>query len=260
MSKVAIGLAVLLAGGFIAWRVWQMRQTPPPPPKAMPLAPAPVVVADAQPVPQIQHPVEKVSAAPRAKLPPLDDSDIAIHDKLADLFGTKKLVELFILDGMIRRIVATVDSLPREQVAPSLWPLKPVPGEFAVDKAAGTLALGPKNFTRYTSRVKVAESLDPKKVAAVYLRFYPLFQQAYRDLGYPQGYFNDRLVEVIDHLLSTPEPAQPMRLTQPHVRYEYADADLQGRSAGQKMLFRMGPQNAASFKGVLRELRREITR
>ena len=42
-------------------------------------------------------------------------------------------------------------------------------------------------------------------MAVVYERLYPLFQQAYEDLGYPGKYFNDRLVEVIDHLLQTPE-------------------------------------------------------
>ena len=51
------------------------------------------------------------------------------------------------------------------------------------------------------------ESVDTGRLAALYVRFYPLFQQAYRDLGYPNGYFNDRLVEVIDHLLVTPEIA-----------------------------------------------------
>jgi hypothetical protein len=258
MSKVAIGLVVVLVAAFIGWKVWESRKTPPPPPpKAAAPLPPPVVVADAQPVPQIQHPVEKVAPS---KLPPLDSSDMALHDKLADLMGTKKLVEFFVLDGMIRKIVATVDSLPREQVPLSLSPLKPLSGDFVTEGAGGSLTLSPKNYARYGTRITLLRSLDPRKVANVYLRFYPLFQQAYRDLGYPQGYFNDRLVEVIDHLLATPEPAQPIRLTQPHVRYEYADAELQGRSAGQKLMFRMGPQNAAAFKGVLRELRREITR
>ena len=43
----------------------------------------------------------------------------------------------------------------------------------------------------------------------MYKQYYPLFQQAYVDLGYPEGYFNDRLVEVIDHLLATPGRDRP---------------------------------------------------
>ncbi len=50
--------------------------------------------------------------------------------------------------------------------------------------------------------VGIVRKLDMKQVADVYLRFYPLFQGAYQDLGYPTGYFNDRLVQVIDSLLA----------------------------------------------------------
>jgi len=53
-------------------------------------------------------------------------------------------------------------------------------------------------------------TLDNHKLIAVYVEYYPLFQQAYDDLGYPSAYFNDRLVEVIDHLLETPDTKDPM--------------------------------------------------
>jgi len=37
-----------------------------------------------------------------------------------------------------------------------------------------------------------------------------LFQQSYEDLGYPGQYFNDRLVEVIDDMLKTPDVQGPI--------------------------------------------------
>jgi hypothetical protein len=92
----------------------------------------------------------------------------------------------------------------------------------------------------------------------LYVRFYPLCQQAYVDLGYPNGYFNDRLVEVIDHLLAAPEMTGPIKLTVSHVLYEYADPEIEARSAGQKLLIRMGAENAAQVKAKLREIRREV--
>jgi hypothetical protein len=73
-------------------------------------------------------------------------------------------------------------------------------------------------------------------------------------------YFNDRLVQVIDNLLETPEVKAPIKLVQPKVFYEYADPSLESRSAGQKLLLRMGPANAEIIKGKLRELRAEIVR
>jgi hypothetical protein len=91
------------------------------------------------------------------------------------------------------------------------------------------------------------------------VRFYPLFQQAYHDLGYPSGYFNDRLIDVIDNLLATPQTAAPASLVQPHVLYEFANPDLESLSAGQKIMLRMGSENASHVRTKLRELRRMLT-
>ena len=99
-----------------------------------------------------------------------------------------------------------------------------------------------------------------RQLASTYKRLYPLFQQAYVDLGYPNGYFNNRLVEVIDHLLATPELEMPAQLTQPSVYFEFADPELEQRSAGQKLLIRLGNNNAAAVKLKLRELRREVAK
>jgi len=93
----------------------------------------------------------------------------------------------------------------------------------------------------------------------VYLRFYPLFQKAYQDLGYPTGYFNDRLVKVIDMLLATPQIAAPIDLVRPNVMYVYADPKVESLPAGQKLLIRMGTDNAAVVKAKLMELRAIIT-
>ena len=40
--------------------------------------------------------------------------------------------------------------------------------------------------------------------------------------------------------------------------YTFADPALEGRSAGQKLLIRMGPANARIIKAKLREFRAEI--
>jgi hypothetical protein len=170
------------------------------------------------------------------------------------------LRKFFDLEDIVRRIVATVDNLPRESYATRLNPVKPIPGPFVASGRDATLVIAPANEKRYAEFVRLAESVDPARAVALYLRFYPLFQQAYVDLGYPQGYFNDRLVAVIDHLLAAPEVSGPVRLATPHVLYEYVDAELQERSAGQKALIRMGPANAARLKARLRELRAEIVK
>ncbi|RPJ48250.1 MAG: DUF3014 domain-containing protein, partial [Betaproteobacteria bacterium] len=78
------------------------------------------------------------------------------------------------------------------------------------------------------------------------------------ELGYPKGHFNDRLVAVIDHLLEAPELKTPVALVRPKVLYLYADPELEARSAGQKMLMRMGAEHAGRVKTTLREIRAAI--
>src|SRR5260370_335856 len=124
----------------------------------------------------------------------------------------------------------------------------------------GSVAIGADNAARYTPYVVAMEAIDSAKLVAIYVRLYPLFQQAYAELGYPSRYFNDRLFEVIDHLLATPDVRGPVALVQPKVLYEYADPSLQDLSAGQKMLVRMGPENEAKVKAKLRELKKALSR
>ena len=117
---------------------------------------------------------------------------------------------------------------------------------------AGPLRVRKPRFIR-------VKAVDLPAFVREYANFYPVFQAAYRDIGYPDRYFNDRLVEVIDLLLATPDIAAPLRLKRPGVMYTFADPDLESLSAGQKILLRVGPANEALIKSRLRELRGLVT-
>jgi hypothetical protein len=259
MYKVIVAVALAVVAGLIYW-FWVASKPVPAPVAAppVPVLPATPPLPDARPDVQ-SHPPPRAAADSRT-LPALDESDPLLRERLGKLFGVRRLGEFLLLEGFIRRVVATVDALPREQVASDSWPLRPVREDFVVDTDASGLMLSTRNAERYVSRVRLAEAADPKAVVDLYARLYPLFEQAYRDLGYPKGFFNDRLIEVIDHLLQTPEVHGVIRLQQPNVRYEFADPDLQGRSAGQKILLRMGLENERRIKAVLRALRAEIVK
>ncbi len=257
-------LAVAIAGGYWFWDEIQKRPAPPPPapPRAEAPTPAPAPPVTEAP-PAIQHPMQTPSPpqeqAPAVEpLPPLADSDTMAREALAGLLGPNAIAQYFYADRVILRIVATVDNLPRKQAPARMMPVKPVPGAFVVAKSGEETTIGPNNAARYAPYVALFQALNAKKAVQVYSYFYPLFQKAYQELGYPNRYFNDRLFETVDDLLAAPEIQGQVKLAQPKVLYEYADPDLEGRSAGQKIMMRMGADNEAKVKAKLRELRRAL--
>jgi len=191
-------------------------------------------------------------------LPALADSDKLILDALARLVDNKSLMKFFHTDRFIHNFVATIDNLPGRRAPMSVMPLDPAPGKFVTTGTASDLTISPKNTARYTPYVRIAAAIDARKLVELYVRLYPLFQQAYEELGYPKKYFNDRLIMVLDDLLAAPSITEPVKLVQPNVYYQYADSDLEGRSIGQRILMRLGSKNEAAVKTKLREIKQEL--
>lgn len=216
----------------------------PPKPVAVPAKPEEPAIKHPLPPPEIQE-----------ALPSLDESDSPVQNSLTDLIGLESVEQFVITKDLVRHFVVTIDNLPEEKVAERLRPMKPTPGKFAVAGSEEAPVLDSANYERYEPLVQLISSSDTQRLVATYVRYYPLFQEAYENLGHPPQYFNDRLIEVIDHLLSTPELQGPISLAQPSVLYQFADPKLESRSAGQKLLIRMGTDNAKAIKSKLRELR-----
>lgn len=267
---VVLVIAALVAGAF--WWYWQQQQSAPPVESA-----APAMTAPPDGEPPAEPPVPSAAAGPQypletpaeAEPPTAADADAQVRSALAELLGGRGMAFLNV-DEFVQRVVATVDNLPREHAAARLWPVAPTPPRFVVDGAGDAQVIGADNAARYTPFVLFVESVNVQRAVALYTKLYPLFQQAYEELGYPGRYFNDRLVAVIDHLLQAPEPAEPpqVRLVEvrgevpsqrPWVRYEFADPQLERLTAGQKMMVRVGPVNERRLKTRLAELRRQIT-
>ncbi|WP_151637972.1 DUF3014 domain-containing protein [Noviherbaspirillum aerium] len=247
-----LGIIVLAA---VAFAVYLWLQGPTYRPASPPPLDAPPPAAAAEP--EILYPMPE---PPPTALPAPDKSDPAVLGALSELLGRAAVKRLFQPEEIVRRIVVTVDNLPRKVVSGQLMPTTPVPGKLNVSGKGKEVTLSSANYERYTPFVRVLNTVDAKGLAALYTRFYPLFQGAYRDLGYPKGYFNDRLVAVIDHMLDAPEVEGPIELVQPHVFYKFADPELESLSAGHKLMLRMGDANAAKVKRKLQEIRKELVK
>lgn len=249
--------AGIVIAAAIAIGVYYRYYSPVPTPPAEHPAAAPQPAAP--PAPAIQHPIPPAAEQQQAPLPPLDQSDPVVRDSLIGLLGQPAVAKFLVPHQVVRDVVVTVDNLPRRKVAAELRPLQPTPGDTAVDTQGNSTTLSQQNYARYAALMDVVRSVDPKALAAIYFRLYPLFQQAYENLGYPGKYFNDRMVQAIDSMLATPDVQGPVELVRPKVFYQFADPRLEALPAGQKLLIRMGPQNASLIKSKLQAFRAAIT-
>ena len=255
-----LALVVLAALVYFLWQKNQSTEAIPP----IAGAPAEVAPPAADAAPAINHPIEQARgtvppSVEQKPLPALMVSDTTMQNTLADLFGSATLGRIFYEDTIVHRFVTTVDNLPRKTLPLRYLPIKPPGGTFVTTGSDDALAIGADNAARYTPYVRLVDAVDAKTLAGIYVHFYPLMQQDYRALGYPNGYFNDRLVQAIDDLLAAPDLTAPPALAQPKVLYVYTDPELESRSAGQKIMMRMGSENAARVRAKLREIRAEIT-
>ena len=252
-SKVILllGLALLAAGG--GWYLWSTFFAPKPAPVVTEAPPPPPPPPPKAAEPAIQHPID--AGATTEPLPALAESDKPLADGLAAAIDRDAIARYLISQDLVRRVVVTVDNLPRKTYSQRLSPLKPVPGKFTVAGADAHMAIAPQNAARYAPLVRAFEAVNAEKLVALYMRFYPLFQEAYREQGYPNAYFNDRLVQVLDMLIATREAPGQLAIAQPKVLYEFADPALESLPSGQKILLRMGPENAARVKAKMREIR-----
>jgi hypothetical protein len=256
-SWAVIALLAIALVGLVVYRYFEAANEP----AAAPAAETPQP-AEVRRRPGPIYPLDPIATGEDAErnlvpLPTLDDSDGYLRLELVNIYG-KRLDELLGREALVEKFVATLDNLPRAHVAERLRPVGSIAGPFMVETDGDATFISPANFERYAFLVDLFVNADMDAIEDVYRRYYPLLQQAYVALGYPNGYFNDRVVEVIDHLLSTPSPTGPLQLSRPHVLYELADPDLEALSSGQKLLLRMGNSNAAKVKDALAQLRKRI--
>ncbi len=265
LNPVAIGAVVVVAAVAVVGGYYWLHHraaTPAAPVAEAPPAPvAPPVPTPVTPAPAPPAPPQAIVMAPPTGQPrlTLDHSDRPFLDALQGIAGWRaSILHLLIPHDLIRHLVATVDALGRDKVALRVMPTKPVPGQFQVTATASQTWIAAANAERYRPYVAALTSFNAAQSAHVYQRFAYLFQEAYRNLGYPDRRFQDRLVQVLGEMIDAPEPKPPVAVQTSSAMFLYADPDLEALTAGQKILIRMGPENERTVKQWLRAFRAAV--
>ena len=266
------GLVLLALAGTAGWLVLHRASAPRPAPVVPAVeAPAPALAPSVRASSPVEHPISEVAARAAAAASEAAPAAASLTESLERLLGRQAVLGMLQVQDFPRRLVATVDNLGREAAPAQAWPVNPTAGRFLVREDAGRLVIDADNGLRYAPFVQLIESADLRAAVALYVRWYPELQQAYESLGFPGRHFNTRLVEVVDLLLATPQPAGPIEVVLPAIRgplqpprpwvlYEFADPALRGLSAGQQWLLRMGPVNQQRLRARLAEFRALIAK
>ncbi len=221
-------------------------------------ASGPPVTARQPPEPAIRNPVPEVPAETPATGPQRERLRRSAI-RCRRVVGRDAVSQFLAPNDVIRRMVVTVDNLPRKKVAVERRPILPTGGTFATSGSDESLTLSPNNYARYAPLVRLVEAADANQLAALYFRYYPLFQRAYEDLGYPKGVFQ-RSAGGSDRRRARDAARQRARSNWCSRACSTSLPTRRSslRSAGQKLLMRMGTENAAAFKAKLTEVRNII--
>ncbi|MDX1385570.1 MAG: DUF3014 domain-containing protein, partial [Thermoanaerobaculia bacterium] len=131
-------------------------------------------------------------------------------------------------------------------------------GAYRAVEVNGTLQPDPANSLRHEALVQVFTAVDPNAAAAVVRRIRPLLQEAYADLGYPDGDFEEALEGAVSRLLATPIPERPPALEKMVTSYRYVDPELEALDPAQKAFLRMGSENMRKVRSQLIAIARAL--
>ncbi|WP_346837687.1 DUF3014 domain-containing protein [Microbulbifer sp. SAOS-129_SWC] len=222
--------------------------------------PAPEPTPEPQEEPQMEAPQPAPEPVPETKperkLPALDDSDKEAYGDLLSLAPDGALGRWLVADEVVRKWVAAVNSAASGSLVTKHRPFKNIREPLVVDKSGATgMELSPDNYHRYDNPVRLFAAVDTDTAVKLYRFWYPRLSEAYGELGVKGKSFHQLVLQAIDQVLAAPEAEQPIQLVRPSVYYKFADPKLEKLPGIQKLMIRMGPDNAARVKEKLKELK-----
>jgi len=208
--------------------------------------------------------VQRVEVSPTiAALPALGESDGLYRDQWAQLWSNKQLLSWTETEQLVRKATVLTDNLAQGKIVRNLLGVFTPELPFLVDlmlPATGKdgsvdiYRLDPASYQRYTPLVDSIINANTDQLLAFYVRLRPLFQAAYLELGYPGGHIDGVLLKTLQNIQAAPVLEGEVRLIRPKVMYQFQDQKLEQRSALDKQLFRLGPENMRALQQKAKEL------
>ena len=185
-------------------------------------------------------------------LPPLDDSDSVMRQLVSTLSKNPLMAKLLATKSLVRSAVLAV-----EQIGDGRTPSNPLAAlrpatRLAILGTGDSGRIDPMSYARWSGATLSLVETDPGEAAQVYVTLKPLFDEAYRELGHPNGDFDASIVRAINTLNDTPKVSgDPMLLRRPGY-FEHADPQLRAILPVQKEMILVGPDNRQKIMSWLK--------
>ena len=203
-----------------------------------------------------------VSPAIEEEVEPIDvdlaESDAVVRKLAEALSSYPSILSWLATDGILRRFVTTVDLIAKGESPRRPLNFIDVDGEFQALNADGKEVLDPASYRRYNRVAAAISSLNAAGCAKLYKQLRIPIDQAYRDMGYPGGNFDETMKKAFLNLLDTPVVDGPIYLEKDVTTYSMTDTKLEELTPAQKNLLRMGPENMKMVQAKLREIMRYL--
>ncbi len=236
---VVVGAGAVIAGALLT--LWWMGRAQLDPTTPAPTGPTEVEIASRRPKQQM------------LQLPPLAESDPLVRELAATLSRHPLLARLAATKGAVRALVLAV-----VQIGDGKTPSKPLAVLQPIGRAVMTSGtpgrLDPVSYARWNGAVTALVSVSATDAAQVYVNVKRVFDEAYTELGYPAGDFDQAIVKAIRMLDQTPDiTTEPVLLQRPSY-IEHEDAALRSLYPAQKQLLLLGPDHRRAVMRWLHQL------
>ena len=188
------------------------------------------------------------------ELKPLDETDPVVRELVQKLSSHPRVAAWLATDQLIRNFTVVVVNIATGRTPSSHLRRVAPTGEFVTAGDGAALHIDPRSYRRYDDYADAVAGLDARGTARLYATLKPRIQDAYRELGYPDGDVDVMMQRAIAELLATPIVEGDIRLEPKSVAYEFADPRLKALSGAQRQFLRMGPRNIRLIQAKLREI------
>jgi DUF3014 family protein len=175
-------------------------------------------------------------------LPSIETSDAFLRELVSTLSKHPMIARLLATDGIVRNTALAVEQIGngRTPAAP-LKVLRPSSRLAIVGTDSGKI--DPRTFERWDAATASLVTISPTDAAQLYVNVKPLFDEAYRELGHPNGDFDASIVRAIEMLNDTPTVSGDPELLRRPGYYEHTDATLRSLPPVQKQFLLVGTEN-----------------